>query len=80
MRESRDSYPVRRQGAIGDALARLFRDHPEYRGRRIGQITCRLVEFLPQYFPRGPDGVPKDSEVEEILDGFASRAEQGVAV
>jgi hypothetical protein len=74
MRESRDGYPVRRQGAIGGAIARLFRDHPEYRGRRVGQITCRLVDFLPPDFPRGPDGVPRDAEVEAILDGVERMA------
>jgi DNA-binding MarR family transcriptional regulator len=69
MRESRDSYPERRREAIKAALARLFREYPEYRGRRVGQITCRLMFFLPDELPRGADGVPKDAEVEAILDG-----------
>jgi hypothetical protein len=65
----RESYPERRRGAIKAAIARLFREHPECRGRRAGQITCRLVSYLSPDFPRGPDGVPKDAEVEAILDG-----------
>lgn len=69
MRETREGYPQRRRKAIETALARLFREHPEYRGRRAGQITCQLVSYLPPDFPRGPDGVPKDVEVESILDG-----------
>ena len=39
---------------------------------RAGQITCRLAFYLAPDFPRGPDGVPKDSEVEAILDGVAA--------
>ena len=69
MRETREGYPERRRKAIGAAIARLFREHPEYRGRRVGQITCRLLSCISPDFPRGPDGVPKDAEVEAILDG-----------
>ncbi len=72
MRKAREGYPERRRGAIKAAIARLFREHPEYRGRRVGQITCRLVSYLSPDFPRGPDGMPKDAEVEEILDGTAA--------
>jgi Bifunctional DNA primase/polymerase, N-terminal/Primase C terminal 1 (PriCT-1) len=72
MRKAREGYPERRREAIEAALAHLFREHPEYRGRRVGQITCRLVFHLPADFPRGPDGVPRDVEVEAILDGGAA--------
>jgi hypothetical protein len=69
MRGGREGYPERRREATKAAIARLFQEHPEYRGRRVGQITCRLVSYLSPDFPRGPDGVPKDTEVEAILDG-----------
>jgi hypothetical protein len=69
MQDLREGYPERRRGAIKAAIAHLFREHPEYRGRRAGQITCRLVTYLSPDFPRGPDGPPKDAEVEVILDG-----------
>ncbi len=72
MRETRESYPERRREAIKDALARLFREQPEYRGRRAGQITCRLPFFFDPDFPRGRDGMPKDAEVEAVLDGAAA--------
>jgi hypothetical protein len=72
MREYRESYPDRRRVAIESAMARLFREHPEYRGLRAGQITCRLAFYLAPDFSRGPDGVPKDSEVEAILNGVAA--------
>lgn len=72
MREYQESYPGRRRVAIESAMAKLFREHPEYRGLRAGQITCRLAFYLAPDFPRGPDGVPKDSEVEAILDGVAA--------
>ncbi len=72
MRETRESYPERRREAIKAALARLFREHPEYRGGRAGQITCRLAFYFPPDFPRGRDGTPKDAEVEEIMDGTAA--------
>ena len=69
MRKIREGYPERRRGAIEAAIARLFRERPEYRGRRVGQITCRLIFYLPDDFPRGADGAPKDAEVEAILGG-----------
>jgi hypothetical protein len=69
MRATRESYPERRREAIESAITRLFQEHPEYRGRRTGQITCRLAFYLPEDFPRGPDGAPRDAEVEAILDG-----------
>jgi DNA-binding MarR family transcriptional regulator len=74
IRKSRDSYPRRRREAIEFAIGMLFREHPEYRGRRGGQITCRLLDYLSPDFPRGPDGAPKDAEVEAILDGDVRRA------
>jgi hypothetical protein len=72
MREARESYPERRREAIEAGLAHLFQERPEYRGRRVGQITCRLVFHLPDDFPRGSDGAPRDAEVEAILDGEAA--------
>jgi hypothetical protein len=72
MRETRESYPERRREAIKAALARLFQERPEYRGRRAGQITCRLAFYFSPDFPRGRDGMPKDAEVEAILDGAAA--------
>jgi hypothetical protein len=72
MRETRESYPERRREAIKAALARLFRERPEFRGRRAGQITCRLAFYFSPDFPRGRDGMPKDAEVEEIMDGTAA--------
>jgi hypothetical protein len=69
MQDFREGYPKRRHDVIKTALARLFQEHPEYRGRRAGQITCRLTFYLPEDFSRGPDGAPKDEEVEAILDG-----------
>jgi hypothetical protein len=57
MRELREGYPDRRRRAIEDAIARLFRERPEYRERRVGQITCRLIlHHLPEDFPRGTSG------------------------
>ena len=55
-----------RRGRIEAAIARLFADRPDYRARRLGQITCALVMF--DYLPRS-FRVPTDAEVEEILDG-----------
>ena len=72
MRQSREGYPARRREAIEAAIVRLFDDHPEYRGRRAGQITCHLMFYLPDDFPRGSIGAPKDAEVEAILDGKAA--------
>jgi hypothetical protein len=71
MKESRESYPGRRRRDITAALALLFAERPEYRGRRAGQIACMLPWYLPEDFPRGPSGVPKDAEVDAILDGEA---------
>jgi hypothetical protein len=69
MQDFREGYLERRRGAIKAALAQLFHENPEYRGRRVGQITCGLASYLSPDFSRGPDGVPKDVEVEAILDG-----------
>jgi Bifunctional DNA primase/polymerase, N-terminal/Primase C terminal 1 (PriCT-1) len=74
MRDFREGYPERRRDAIKVAIGMLFREHPEYRGRRAGQITCRLLDYLSPDFPRGPDGAPKDAEIEAILDGDVRRA------
>jgi hypothetical protein len=68
-RERRESYPTRRRAA----MARLFAERPEYRARRVGQIVCAVAAYVGLEFPRGPDGLPKDAEVEELLAG------QGVA-
>jgi hypothetical protein len=72
MRQTRESYPERRREAIKAAIARLFQERPEFRGRRAGQITCRLAFYFSPDFPRGRDGMPKDAEVESILDGAAA--------
>jgi Mn-dependent DtxR family transcriptional regulator len=72
-RERREDYPRRRREAIERAITRLFTDNPEFRDRRAGQIVCALVmRYIGPDFPRGPDGMPKDSEVEEILSGVAA--------
>jgi len=71
MRQNRESSPWHRRKAIERAIARLFAERPEYRARRVGQITCALVDHLGRDFPRGQIGVPKDDEVEAILDGVA---------
>jgi len=72
MQERRESYLERRRAAVEQAVARLFSARPEYRGRRTGQVTCALVSYLGADFPRGGDGLPKDAEVEAILDGVAA--------
>jgi len=72
MQDFRESYPQRRRKAVELALALLFAERPEYRQCQVGQITCMLPWYLPTDFPRGPDGVPKDAEVEAILDGVAA--------
>jgi hypothetical protein len=70
MRTTREGGADRRRRAIEAAIAELFRERPEYRGRRVGQITCALK--LPPDFPRGTLGYPKDAEVEAILEGRAA--------
>jgi hypothetical protein len=70
MRARRESLEGRRRQAIEEAIATLFREHPEFRTRRVGQIVCALE--LPPDFPRGQLGWPKDHEVEAILDGRAA--------
>ena len=72
MREHRESYPERRRAAIEQAIAGLFAARPEYRARRVGQIVCKLHDFLPGDFSPGVIGYPKDHEVETILDGEAA--------
>jgi hypothetical protein len=72
MQERREAAPEGREDAIRVAIARLFAEKPEYRGRRAGQVTCALVNYIGPDFPRGPDGLPKDAEVEAILDGEAA--------
>jgi len=73
-KKRRESYPVRREDGTKRAIAALFAAKPEYRTRRVGQITCALLDYLPADFPRGHDGVPKDREVEAILDGEGREA------
>jgi len=70
-RERRESYPARRRAAIASLIARLFAERPEYRARRVGQIVCAVAAYVGPEFPRGPDGLPKDREVEELLAGRA---------
>jgi hypothetical protein len=72
MRERREGYAERRRQAIEAAIAELFRERPEYLRRRVGQISCALAHYLGPDFPRGQDGLPKDAEVELILDGVAA--------
>jgi hypothetical protein len=72
MRAHRDGYAERRRRAIEEAIARLFQERPEYRGRRVGQITCAIARYVGPDFPRGQDGYPKDAEVEAILSGAAA--------
>ena len=72
MREYRESFETRRNRAIEEAIARLFSEKPEYRTRRVGQIACAIVPYLEADFPRGGVGLPKDAEVEAILDGVAA--------
>jgi hypothetical protein len=73
MRKRRESFPDRRRQAIERAIAALFADRPEYRARRVGQITCTLIRnYVPEDFPRGDIGMPRDREVEVILDGEAA--------
>jgi hypothetical protein len=72
MRARREGYPERRRRAIEEAIARLFQERPEFRGRRAGQVTCAIVHYLGPDFPRGLDGLPKDAEVETILSGRAA--------
>jgi hypothetical protein len=69
MQAWRESYPDRRREAIAAALVRLFSEHPECRTKRTGQVTCALYDYLAPDFPRGPDGAPKDAEVEALLNG-----------
>jgi hypothetical protein len=54
------------------AIALLFAERPEYRGHRAGQIVCQLPRYLPADFPLGVIGLPKDREVEAILNGEAA--------
>jgi hypothetical protein len=70
--ERREARPVERQNAIRSAIERLFAERPEYRGRRVGQVTCALPGYLPADFPKGTEGLPKDAEVERILAGEAA--------
>jgi hypothetical protein len=72
MRAHRDGYAERRRRAIEEAIARLFQERPEYRGRRPGQVTCAIARYIGPEFPRGQDGYPKDAEVEAILSGKAA--------
>jgi hypothetical protein len=72
MQERRDGYTERRRQAIEEAIARLFGERAEYRARRVGQVTCALIDYLPLDFPRGQDGAPKDHEVQAILNGAAA--------
>lgn len=72
MRAARESYPERRRQCIAAAIARLFAERPEYRSRRVGQVTCALIKYLDPDFPQGQDGYPKDAEVDAILNGAAA--------
>jgi DNA-binding MarR family transcriptional regulator len=69
MADRRESAPARRRESIERAVAALFRERPEHRYRRVGQITCALARYLESDFPRGvgAGGLPKDGEVAAIL-------------
>jgi hypothetical protein len=43
MRELREGYPDRRRRAIEEAIGRLFRERPQFRERRVGQIVCKVI-------------------------------------
>jgi putative DNA primase/helicase len=72
LQDRRESAPERRREAIESGLVRLFRDRPEYRTRRPGQIVCALTmwDLVPEPLTRGvaPGGPPRDSEVLKILE------------
>jgi Domain of unknown function (DUF3854) len=72
MRAHRDGYAERRRRAIEEAIARLFQERPEYRGRRPGQVTWAIACYIGPEFPLSQDGYPKDAEVEAILSGAAA--------
>jgi hypothetical protein len=72
MRERREARPRERRDAIAAAIVRLFAECPEYRSRRVGQITCKLPDYLAADFPRGEVGLPKEAEVEQVLGGEAA--------
>jgi hypothetical protein len=73
MQERREAGQEGRTDAIRAAIARLFAERPEYRGRRAGQITCAVaMHYLGPDFPLGSLGIPKDAEVESILEGAAA--------
>lgn len=67
VRDLSEGYPDRRRRAIEHAIGCLFEERPEFRERRVGQIVCKLPRYLPEGFPPGDLGLPKDHEVEEIL-------------
>src|SRR5215207_985421 len=71
MEQTREGSAWHRSTGIERAIASLFAERPEYRTRRVGQITCALIAHLGAGFPRGDLGGPKDAEVEAILDGVA---------
>jgi hypothetical protein len=73
MQQRRESGQAGRAEAIRAAIARLFAERPEYRTRRVGQVTCAIaMHYLSPDFPMGAGGMPKDAEVESLLDGAAA--------
>jgi hypothetical protein len=67
MEERREAAPESRARVVEEALVRLFRERPEYRRRRVGQITCALPRYLSPE-PLDSGGLPKDREVAVVLE------------
>ncbi len=83
MRERRENAHERRRDAIAAGIGRLFRERPEYRRRRVGQITCAIINMgLPDDFPHGvgAGGAPKDHEIAAILRENGVLEDNGVDV
>ncbi len=83
MCENRENAHERRRDAISAAIGRLFCERPEYRRRRVGQITCAIINMgLPNDFPHGigAGGAPKDHEIAAILRENGVLEDNGVDV
>lgn len=73
------SLKSERRDAVARAVQDLLEARPEFRERRVGQITCGVIMWghLPEDFPRSvdPGGFPKDREVAEVLSNLRERGE-----